>query len=221
MDSSADSGGSSAVVSVLVLETLLLVVLVVFGLWAYSSRQHYKNNVDQQISTAVSAAVLKTQATDANNYAQQSKSPLVTYVGPQAYGSITVQYPKTWSAYVDQTGEGGGLVNGFFNPGFVPAIEAETSVFALRVEVLQQPYNQSLAQFNSDAMNGTGTVAAYALPKLPNVVGIEVKGNIGNEQTGIMVVLPLRNNTLEIWTSAPQYESDFNTYILPNFSFSP
>jgi hypothetical protein len=39
--------------------------------------------------------------------------------------------------------------------------------------------------------------------------------------TGTMVLLPMRDKTLEIWTEAPAYLADFNTYILPNITFSP
>jgi hypothetical protein len=33
--------------------------------------------------------------------------------------------------------------------------------------------------------------------------------------------LPLRSQTVKIWTEGSQYGGDFNKYILPNFSFSP
>jgi hypothetical protein len=36
-----------------------------------------------------------------------------------------------------------------------------------------------------------------------------------------MVVLPLRSQTVQIWTEGTQYVDDFNKLILPNFSFSP
>jgi hypothetical protein len=36
-----------------------------------------------------------------------------------------------------------------------------------------------------------------------------------------MVILPLRDKTLEISTEAAQYQPDFNTYVLPNVTFNP
>jgi hypothetical protein len=36
-----------------------------------------------------------------------------------------------------------------------------------------------------------------------------------------MVILPLRNTTLKLWTESEQYKGDFNDLILANASFSP
>jgi hypothetical protein len=38
---------------------------------------------------------------------------------------------------------------------------------------------------------------------------------------GILVLLPMRDKTLKIWTESTAYFTDFNTYILPNLTFSP
>jgi hypothetical protein len=39
--------------------------------------------------------------------------------------------------------------------------------------------------------------------------------------TGTMVLLPMRDKTLEIWTESNDYLNDFNTYVLPNMTFAP
>jgi hypothetical protein len=49
---------------------------------------------------------------------------------------------------------------------------------------------------------------------------VRVKGEVRNE-TVDMVVLPLRDKTLQLWTEGTQFENDFNNNILANFSFSP
>lgn len=208
---------------------LLIVMLVVlllgagfFGFWAYSGRQDYKNNVDAKIATAVTAAKQQQTTVDNANFAEQSKQPLRPYNGPEAYGSLVVNFPKNWSAYVDDSGNGASLVDGYFAPGTVPATNAPGSVFALRVQVLSQTYNQVLQSLTGLQQGGQLSAAqAYALPKVPHVVGVEVSGQLPNNHSGTMVILPLRSNTLEIYTYGNQYLNDFNNNILPNFSFSP
>jgi len=100
-------------------------------------------------------------------------------------------------------------------------------VFALRVQVVNEAYSQVVSTF-SGPFGGSGpapTITAYSLPKVPQAVGVEVTGalrsNGSNPVTGTMVILPLRANTLEISPQGTQYLSDFNSHILPNFSFSP
>ena len=176
----------------------------------------------------MAAAKLQQSAADATANNLTNESPLRAYNGPEAYGSIVVNYPKTWSAYVDDSGSSNTPVDGYFNPGTVPSIGNSTSsIFALRVQVLNQPYATVLQTYSSQSSNQQNpvTITAYSLPKVPKAVGVELSGTLSNSGskpvTGTMVILPLRANTLEIWTDGTQYLSDFNNNILPNFSFSP
>jgi hypothetical protein len=218
-------GAANGLLISLIVAVVLLIVAVAFGGWAFSSRSDYKNNTDAKINVAVQAAVQKESAAKDVIFAQQNKDPLKTYQGPEAYGSLNIEYPKTWSGYVDSSGSSGNAaIDAYFTPGVVPSITDPTSVFALRVQVLNQPYAQTL-QSLSQQSSSPPTITAYSLPKLPKVVGVEVVGQLAsgtdNAPTVTMVVLPLRSQTLEIYTSGSQYLQDFNQNILPNFSFSP
>lgn len=214
-------GAISGLAISLILTILLLIGAVAFGAWAFNGRQDYKNNVDGKISTAVTAALTKEDNKLNAKFAEEAKKPLRAYQGPEAYGSLMVSYPKTWSAYVDDTGRGNFLVDGYFAPGVVPSISDPNSVFALRVQVVNQTYAQILQSLAGQEQNGKLSASAYALPKFPKIVGVKVVGQINNSASVTMVILPLRSQTLEIWTQGTQYLSDFNDNILPNFSFSP
>ena len=178
------------------------------------------------VPDSVTAAKQQQTAVDAAANAKANELPLRTYQGPEAYGSIVVNYPKTWSAYVDDAGNGNTPVDGYFNPGTVPSISnSATSVFALRVQVLNQAYATVLQTFSNQSGTSPPTITAYSLPKVPKAVGVKITGTLSNSGsnsvTGTMVILPLRANTLEIWTQGSQNLSDFNSNILANFSFSP
>lgn len=206
----------------LVLAIILLIGALGFGAWAYSGRQDYKNNVDAKISAAVTVAKGQEDRFKDAQFAEAAKKPLKIYQGSEAYGSVMVSYPKTWSSYVDDTGRGTALLDGYFAPGTVPSISDQNSVFALRVQVVNQTYAKTLAGFQSQQLQGKLTVSAYALPKLPNTVGVKVVGLLPNQTSSVtMVILPLRSQTLQIWTQGTQYLNDFNNNILPNFTFSP
>jgi len=202
----------------LIVTILLLIGALSFGFWAYTGRQDYKNNVDQKVAYAVAAAQNQQQTKDNQAFAEAEKSPLKTYNGPSSYGSLVVNFPRTWSGYVDDSGSGQALVDGYFYPGVVPQLAGQTPM-ALRVQVLNQSYASVVANMNNQG--NKFTAVAYSLPKVPKVVGIEGTGSINGTQTGTIVVLPLRDTTLEIWTEGSQFLNDFNTYILPNFSFAP
>lgn len=215
-------GAVSGVVISLVLAVLLLLGAVGFGFWAYASRQDYKTRTDQKVAAAVAEATKGEARRKDAEFIEAEKLPLRTYNGPEAYGSLVLQYPKTWSGYVSvsKSNGSGALIDGYFNPGVVPSVADQDSVFALRLQVLGQSYSEvakSFATSGSDAPK----ITAYALPKLPKVVGLRLTGKLKDNKTGDMIVLPLRSQTLQIWTEGNQFSNDFNNNILPNFSFSP
>lgn len=216
-----------------IIAVVLLLSAVGFGAWAFQGRQTYKNDTDQQIAAAVSLAKQEQTAADSQSFAHQAEEPLSTYNGPEAYGSLVLKYPKTWSGYIDTTNTTT-PVNAYFSTGLVPAVSTPLATYALRVQVLNQPYSQTLTAIQGQQQGGgsapTFTTSAYSLPKVPKVVGIEVTGQIngieadsnnGQTVSGLLVVLPLRSQTIEIWTETNQYTTEFNNDILANFSFSP
>ena len=190
-----------------------------FGLWAYMSRQDYKDNVDSKIAIAVAAAEKANSAKKDAEFIEREKEPLRTYVGPAAYGSLSISYPKTWSAFIDESGKGSAALDGSLNPSFVPSLQA--GGVALRVQVIDVQYAQTLRTLEQTTKTGKIKVTPYSAPKVPGVVGIRADGEIKIGKQGSMVILPLRDKTLQVWTEASQFVPDFNTIILPNLNFVP
>ena len=194
-----------------------------FAAWAYSSRADYKNNSDQKAAVAVTNAQKATSDAKDAEFAEKEKSPLKAYSGPSAYGSVVVQYPKTWSAYVIEatTTNSSIPVDGYFHPGFVPNTQSQGFGFALRVQVTATSYDTELKKFDSFVKQGKATVSPFKAAKVPSVAGARVDGQIDQNKTGSVVLLPLRDKTLKVSTEAAQYLNDFNTIILPNLTFVP
>jgi hypothetical protein len=214
-------GAANGLLISLIFSIMLLVGAAVFGGWAYSSRQDYKNNVDIKIADAVAVAKKEEAKRKDAEFVEAEKRPLRSYIGPSAFGAVRVAYPKTWSVYVNDTGgtESGAAVDGFFHPKVVPAVDAEASVFALRIQVVNEPYAEVVRNLGEG--QEAPVIKAYALPKVPDVIGIKATGKILDDKSGTMVVLPLRAQTLQIWTDGQQFVKDFESIILPNLSFTP
>src|SRR5439155_8587962 len=103
MKTNRQGGYVSGALLSLIVTSVLLVGTLSFGVWAFMSRSDYKNHSDQKASVAADESKKKTEATDAIKYAEEAKSPLKSHVGPSQYGSITTWYPKTWSAYINES----------------------------------------------------------------------------------------------------------------------
>ena len=214
------NGSINSLLLPLILCAVALVGTAGFAVWAYGSRQDYKTNSDQKSAVAVKLAVQREDTLKDKQFAEDEKNPLRTFVGPEAYGSITVKYPKTWSAYVDTTGNSTSLVDGYFYPGAVPAITGQSSVFALHVQVLNQPYAQALALLTGQQKDGKIAVTPYAFPKVPQQVGVQATGTFSTGKSGTSIYVPLRDKTLVVSTDGQEFVNDFNTSILPNLTFS-
>jgi hypothetical protein len=221
MRASQENGFSTLIVPFLG-TVVLLVGAVTFGAWAYGKMLDYKDNVNSKVDAAVIMAKQQEATTKNAQFAQAEKYPLKTYTSSATYGSVVVKYPNTWSAYVIDDTNVTPYVDGYFYPNTVPDTQSPTADFALRMQILQDSYSSVLSNVQSDVQQGLTTVSPYKAPNVPNVVGSELVGQLPSiSRTGTMVVIPLRTLTLELWTEGPQFLTDFNNIVLPNFTFLP
>lgn len=215
-----DEQGSVGLLIALGVAVVFFVAAAGFGAWAFMSRQDYKNNADKKTAVAVAVAIKQEDSKKDAEFIQKEKNPLKTYTGPETYGKITIQYPKTWSAAIDEAAASNATINGYFHPDFVPGLQSATN-FALRLQVIQQSYDVALKQFDSAVKSGTARVVPYQAPKIPGVVGARIDGTLDGKKQGSMVLLPLRDKTIKVWTESNQFMGDFNNIILANLTFVP
>lgn len=214
-------GAINVLLPALIIVSVFLLAISGVAIWAFMSRSHYKNDTDQITAVAVAKAEEATKKAAADQYAEEIKKPYDTYIGPSAFGTVTVKYPKTWSSYVIENKTGGSPISGYFHPGFVPNVAAQENSFALRVELVRNSYDSVLTTFRSSLQQGKVTISPYTLPKVPNTVGSRIDGQLTQQKQGTMIVLPLRDMTLKIWTESNDFKADLETHILPNLQFQP
>jgi hypothetical protein len=209
-------------VTVIVIGLLVFLLVVFLGLftWAYMSRQDYKNNSDKKSDIAAGKAVKIAEAAKEKDFAEREKNPYSAYNGAATYGSLHVVYPRTWSAYIIEKNNASTPIDGYVHPSFVPSADSGTN-FALRFKIVSQPYAQSVKAFDADVKKGKVKASAYQLPKVQGVTGTRIDGEIKKGQKSSMVIFPLRDKTLEVWTESADFVNDFNSIILANFTFEP
>lgn len=209
----------SALLIPLILAVVFFIGALGFGLWSYNSRQDYKNNTDQKIATAVDVAQKQTATQKDTEFIQREKEPLKEYKGPDAYGSIDLRYPKTWSAYIVENGPSLPL-DAYWYPNFVPSTQSDTS-FALRLQVTNKKFSEELKTYDTSVRTGKVKAQPYKPKNVDGVIGERLDGEVVRGKHGIMILLPLRDKTIKIWTEAQQYQPDFINNVLSNFNFTP
>lgn len=216
--------GSGAPFLLLVVMSLLFLASTAFGIWAFASREDFKKNTDKKIEAAVEVAKKQTASEKDNEFVEKEKQPLKSYMAPEAYGSLSFSYPKTWSALVSETSEGNAPVDGYFYPNFIPGAPTTNSskvAYALRALITATTYDTVAKTFNTAATAGKVKISPFAAEKVPSVVGLRVDGEVVQGKQGAMVIFPLRDKTIEVWTESAEFAQDFNKSILPTLSFIP
>lgn len=222
MKSLRQTGAMNLLIIPLVVMTVAVLGVGAFAFSAYSQAQDYKTNVEQKVAVAVEASSEKVSAQKEKDFAEKEKYPYNTYVAPEAAGSLTIKYPKTWSAYVKEPRSSSSTpVDAYFNPNFVPDTSDNNNSFALRAEVVEQRYDSLMKSYAASQKSGKVTITAYQSPNVPSIVGSRVEGEIESKKQGIKVLLPFRDKTLQMWTESTDYRSDFDNIILKNFTLTP
>ncbi len=191
----------------------LIVLSVILGglaIWSYISYTNQKTNVDNKISVAVASAK-KTQAdADETKFTEREKQPNRQFVGPDDYGRLTFDYPKTWSVYVSSAVGNGSSYQAYLNPVSVPSVSTSTQQFALRVVIVQQDYNKVISSFDSLVKSGALKSSSITVN---GATGVRLDGNFTKDLRGSEVIFKIRDKTLTIRTDANTFLPDFNALI--------
>jgi hypothetical protein len=221
-----NQAGSTSVVLAIVFG-VLFIAAASFGGWAFMGRQDYKNNSDKKSAAAVTAAK-KVQASELQKkFDEDYKNPNKTYQGPISFGTVSFNYPKTWSAYVDEN-NASTPINGYFYPDKIPSIQSGAA-YALRVELINTSYTQTLQQYSSFVKQGKLKASAYVPPKMVGVTNVQpgtrldgiVSRSQAGEQTGSLVIVQVRDKTLKIYTQSPNFLPDYNNIVLTSLTYVP
>jgi len=181
---------------------------VAFG-WALMNYMDQKNNVDTKVSAAVTSAV-KTQADkDAETFEAEEKKPNRTFAGPEDFGAVSFDYPKTWSTYVANDASSGGTYQAYLHPVSVPKADTTTQ-FALRVSIETKDYDAVLSSYSSVVKKGD---LKSSTVKINGVDSTRLDGNFTKDLRGSAVVFKLRDKTVTIRTDAETFKADFEALI--------
>lgn len=204
-----------------ILTLFLLFGSAAFGYWAFGERNDYKDNVSAKVGEAVAAAQKETSDKKDAEFREREKEPYRTYVGPAAFSSVSITYPKSWSSYVEESkSTSGKVVDGYFHPSVVPGKDSGSN-YAVRMQITATSYNQELAQLSQNIKTGKIKVVPYRAPKVASVTGVRVDGEIQVGKQGTVVILPIRDKTLKVWTEATQFTGDLEKIVLENLTFAP
>ena len=180
-----------------------------FSVWAFNNYQDQKNNVDTKISAAVAVAQKEQADKDEANFLQRDKEPMRQFVGPDDYGRLMFDYPKTWSVFVNKDASSGQSFEAYLNPVSVPPLGTATQ-FALRVTIESRDYDTIVQSYNSLVKSGKLQSSAV---QADDVGGTRLNGNFTESIRGSAVIFKIRDKTVTLRTDADTFKADFDKLI--------
>jgi len=205
-----ESGAVSGSLIGLVLLGIALVACVGLAIWLFIQYSDQKGNVDARVDAAVAEAVRNTQEEEQEKFLEREKEPNRQFVGPDDYGRLTFDYPKTWSAYLKGDGTGKGNYEAYLHPLTVPSVDAGESRFALRVVIENDAYDEIIAEYSGAVEEGelkSSTVSASGHR------GTRLDGTFTKDIRGSAVFFKLRDKTVSLFTDANTFKPDFDKII--------
>lgn len=214
-----NQGAVSPLLLGLIAVGVLFLIALFFGLSQMSKVSDYKNNMDQKVAEEVQKQSTKIAEEKQAEFDEKEKAPYKFWTSPTQFGSVKVGFPKTWSFYLDlaEASSSRSAIQLYAHPDYVPKISNEQR-YALRLSLQMDDYNDVLDDYRRESERGTLEIGTV---QVSNVSGIKVKGLIDNKVNGTLVVFPIRDKVLKVWTESTDYEADFENIVLKNISFIP
>lgn len=198
----------------LIVSIVLVVGLAGFGIWSYSNYLDQKNNTQDKIDVAVEEAkAVQAEELEAD-FAEREKRPNRTFLSDSSIGSIEFKYPKTWSAFVDSNPTSSKALEGLFHPKEVPA---DDTLYALRILVNEASYSREVSGYDRDVEKGLVSVKPVTVK---GTTGVRIDGQLDTDYRGSLLIFPLRDKTVQIWTESEAYLVDFER-MLETLTFEP
>jgi len=201
---------STLSVTIIAVLALLFIGAGVLSFWLYSNYVDQKTDVQGRVDTAVNDATKKQADNDAAKFLERDKEPNRTFVGPDDYGRVTFDYPKTWSVYVaNDVEQSGGTYKSYLNPVYVPPV-SNNQQFAIEVTIQSIETDSALNVYSSLVKNGKLKTSPITIN---GVQGTRLDGQFNNDIVGSAVVFKIRDKTLTVRTDAQTFVKDFNKLI--------
>lgn len=203
-----DGAISGSLITIILLGILFLAAGSV-AIWAYMNYSEQKTDVDGKVNLAVAEARKDQSEIEFEKFIEKEKEPNRQFVGPDDYGRLIFDYPKTWSVYVAKDVTEGGNYLAYLNPVTVPPV-SEKQQFSLRVTVEQSDYDKVLKTY--DALVKKGDLRSSGFSANGNT-GIRFDGNFSKDIRGSAVIFKVRDKTVTLRTDADTFKPDFENII--------
>lgn len=199
------SHGSIIETIILIAMTLVAVIFIYLYIQKYVDYENISTDVNSQIDAAVAMAQAETATQKEAEFAEREKYPYKTFTGPADYGSLSFEYPQTWSVYIAKDAAKGGDFEAYLNPGEVNPVSAQT-INALRVTIRDTAFDTAVRTYDNFVKSGR---LQFSNRSVGGVLANVYTGELPNNIHGALVMFKLRDKTVMLQTDAELFIGEF------------
>ncbi len=196
-----------------IIATVLLLIFVGLFAWAFSQYRSYRDDLQPKIETAVEGAVKAKQKELEESFQLERERLKLTFRTNDRIANVSFLYPRDWSQYLVEKESGRLQIEAIFHPTTVQAGQ----VYALRLQVYQQTYDDVLRPYRGKIEKGE--LKAQPI-KNNGTAGVRLEGQYTRDRDGALVIFPIRDKTLVLLTESKAYLRVFNE-VVKTLNFTP
>lgn len=199
---------------VAIISAVILAGLAVWSVLTYASQ---RDTIQERVDSEVAIAVKEQADKDAARFEEEANRDYTIFTGPEDLGSVSFNYPKTWSVYV-ATGENSNnslsrnsVYEAYLNPGQVPALSTK-SQYATRVIIDAEDYDKKVESYAELVEEGS---LKSSVLKVNNgaVSATRFDGEFSEDLRGSIVIFKIRDKTVTIGSDAAAFMPVYNELI--------
>lgn len=194
---------------ILVITALVAVVFIGLYIHKYIQWNEVSTDVNSQIEQAVAVAIAENTTKMEEEFIEREKNPYRDFMGPEDYGSLSFQYPRTWSVYIASDAVNGGDFAAYLNPTQVEPVSLD-SINALRVTIRNSPFDTVARTYENYVTNGK---LSFSTRNVGGVLANLYTGTLPNNLQGAVVIFKLRDKTVVLQTDAEIFLQEFYTLL--------
>ena len=193
-------GGKSSLLETIILVVVCLIaaVAIVVAVIFFMRYDELQKNTNSQVEAAKSAAITEQSAVCQDKLKAQEVATTTEFTGPSVYGSISFEYPKTWSVYVSKDASNNGDYEAIFHPGGV--INNKNERYALHFAIKARSFDVVSDTYNKKVKNGKMKSNLFTVGD--NISGTRYEGEITSNINGVVVLFSVNDKTAIMQTDA-------------------
>lgn len=204
-EAGAISGATIAIIGL----SVALLAAGWFGVWSFINYNDQKTDVDARVALAVAEAKKEQSEADEAKFEKERNALTRQFVGPEDYGRLSFNYPKSWSVFVENDASKGGVYKAYLHRDVVPAI-SDSQQYMLRVVIEEKGYDAVISQYESRVKRGD---LKSSTASFNGHTGTRLDGNFTKNIRGAAVIFKVRDKTVTLYTDADQYKPDFEAIV--------